>query len=843
MVTELNRLQGEHDEAERELTSAQQRLYVLWALSLMEHQPAAFRDRIRDELDSNIPHGAAGQVAALTSRRDGLREQIPWPTATEDLEAAAARYAADQGMRAGHTLQRVPREMFEQAADPVVLLQSSHLHAPMTRGSALPCRTADGTVTAVGTITAATVQSDVDKVNTAGLPEDIAIPALLTEFFILARARHTGTDLTGATGPLPAYGTEAWRRPWQPLYLMWEAEYVPLTYRDPDGTDRWHFDGSRYRWQGGTVPETPVILTGRQILTPTAGHDTDGKLAAYAAGRTDLPDGLIPALREELRSMDVLSQRLEGFTTGISQRDPRSTLRPTGPIADLIGNGDHETPYPGQASAFPGQPSTSSPFYELRSGQLAFTKLAVVDRFGRTVSKIGNPQHFRLCRPASMVPDHPVQSTDADRFVELAPRLLQPARLHFGFLNNTIDQPIDLTPAADPVWAWLLNNRLDKTLVCYAPDGHLWGELRTILQSGGSKAVIWAPLPGSPVATLDQLADIAGHAHRLLAEIRRGPAALDAFRGMLDDALATIDPDGPDDTSLGFLLGRPLALVRARLDLQLHGPARTSVGWNDILSPPAPDMPDWEWTVRLGQTTATDDGLVGYILGEDYAHFETAVEPADTAGDYLRHIGTGDRLKLAFHGTSTATATLLLDPGAAVHDHRHPPGGPRARPSAVHRPGTRPHGRLLPHRPPPRRHHPRPANRRPSPAGHRHRHLELDRTRRRRRHLAPDAHHHPRPRRPAARRPRDPHRLPRPERRRRRHPITPAPTRNTSMGTVNQTTTTTARTTGPADADGEATASSGEPWLFYSFTTVPDPVTITPPPPTAATRHRSPWPT
>ncbi|MET8298753.1 hypothetical protein ABZW02_32615 [Streptomyces sp. NPDC005180] len=668
IAADLNRIQGEHDALTGDLAAAQERLYLLWALSQAEKLPPDFASRIGDELNPRYVDGAAGRVAGLTTRLAQLRTTIPWGTTPEELEAAAAAYAAEHGMRTDHVLQRVPQAPHEKPADPVLMLQGAHLHAPMTRGSRLPCRTPDRLVTKVGPITAASVQANVANVNTANLPA--AVPGLLTEFFILDRATHQGVDLGNATGALPEYGTEPWRQPWQPLFLQWAIDYTALPYRDDTG-QYWTFDGTRYRWDGQGERADPFVITGRQVLAPTAGHDTEGKLAAHARHRSDLPD--LHALREEVRNLDMLSQRLDGFSAFLAQRDPRSTLRPTGEIGDFVGHGDHYAPMPGTVSSkWPGRPPevTSSDFFELRTGQLAFTQLAVVDRFGRTVNLFDDPRHFKPSRPASMIPDHPVESSDTHRFVELSPRLLQPARLGFGFLNATSDQDVDLTPGANPVCAWIVPNRLDRTLACYDPAGRPWGELRTIMRSGGTKAVVWAPLPGSDVTTLDQLRQLSPHTHHLLAAIaERGADAFKAVRDTIDDALTTIDPDGPDDASLGFLLGRPLALVRARLDLQLDGPVRTSCGWNEVLDPHEhpPAMPAWDWIVRLGQATATDDGLVGYVLNEDYNHLETITQPAGNHDCYLRPIGTGDSLKLAFEGTSTATVTLLLDPRAAVH--------------------------------------------------------------------------------------------------------------------------------------------------------------------------------
>ncbi len=229
---------------------------------------------------------------------------------------------------------------------------------------------------------------------------------------------------------------------------------------------------------------------------------------------------------------------------------------------------------------------------------------------------------------------------------------------------------MQLTSGTSPIGAWLVHNRLDRSLACYDPAGQALGDLRTVLAPSGERIVAWTALPGSPVQQLAQLADISPPACQFLTAIADGgPAVLTALRAQIDATLTAIDPGGPEDQSLAFLLGRPLALVRARLDLQLCGPIRTDVSWRNVLgNPPPPQMPGYQWNVRLGEARQLDDGLIGYVLGDDYAHLETVVDPATSGhGGYLRAIGSGDRLKLAFEGTSTETVTLLMDPRAAVH--------------------------------------------------------------------------------------------------------------------------------------------------------------------------------
>ncbi|GAA2688625.1 hypothetical protein [Streptomyces lunalinharesii] len=667
VVAELNRLQSAHDATARDLAAAQARLYDIWALSRAPRQHPTFEDVVDDELNPAVPDRAAGRVSTLTAQLAEQRAALPWGDTPEELAQSAATYAARAGLASVSLLERVPRDMYEQSTDPVVVLRGAHLNAPLTRGSSLPCRAGDRLVTAIGSLTADSVRADVDQIETSGLPD--LVPAALSEFFLLARARASGPiNPDQVTGALPEYGTDLWRQPWQPLYLMWKAHYTPLAFTEDD-TPRWRFDGTRYRWDGtGEIPE-PVELMGRQVLTPSAGHALAGQIEAYAAGRSDLAGDLIRTLGEDARTEDFLSQSLDGFGAMLRQREARPWRRPPQDIEALIGPTDQLLPVPGIAPKYPGQPWQDTRFHELRAGHMAFTRLSVVDRFGRAVNLIEDELHFEPVLPDTMVPDHPSDELAPARLIELGPRFLQPARLRFDFLDATDDEDVTTTPGANPVCAWLLDNRLDRTLVCFAPDGASLGELREVLAASGERIVAWAPLPGSRITELDQLADISPHVHGFLdAIVRRGPAVLQAVRATLDAALTTIDPDGPQDAGLGFLLGRPLALVRASLDLELHGPPRSTVAWSQVADPPAPGLTDYPWFVRLGDPHRTDDGLVGMVLGDGYDHLDTVVDPVGEHGDFLRAIPVDGEppITVTFAGDPTY-ATLLVDPRAAVH--------------------------------------------------------------------------------------------------------------------------------------------------------------------------------
>jgi hypothetical protein len=144
----------------------------------------------------------------------------------------------------------------------------------------------------------------------------------------------------------------------------------------------------------------------------------------------------------------------------------------------------------------------------------------------------------------------------------------------------------------------------------------------------------------------------------------------------VDSALESIDPPNltrQQDTAV--LVGRPLAVVRASIDLQLqglpavdqtwtalrrdlHSSTRQTAGFTDVRVP-----------VRIGDYRQLSDGLVGYWVetpgGFDDVFNAPLSEPIDDPG--IRTHADGETAILQAPSSPAQTFTMLVDPRGSLH--------------------------------------------------------------------------------------------------------------------------------------------------------------------------------
>ncbi|MFI6284017.1 hypothetical protein ACIBCM_04525 [Streptomyces sp. NPDC051018] len=717
----LNRAQSAHDSALRDLAHIQRRLYGLWWLRGRRSRPQGWDARCDAQLDPAATDSLATRVRTAAEGlfgADGLRSKIPWGDTAEELARKTAEFA-DGNIAPDRELQRCPEPPFHSTPDPSVVVRGARLDRQLTDEDALHCRTAAETVTGVvigGDMTPAPPAPPAPQLG--GLPGQDVIAELLKEFFLLDRAALSGDDLeqaladpeTRVRGTVSRW-TRPWEQPWSPLHIIWKTDCHPTPYHS-GGADHWSFDGTRYTWDG-TGAVDPSTLTGRALLNPLLPFNTRSRLAQHIRTHPRGPVAELAALRENTAEDDELSQRIDGVNLWLAQHSPAFNLR-----TELVDTSSSrvplsEVPDPGPVSESPRQ------FRPVRAGQLAFEQLHVIDRFGRSLAVISpdNMLQYEVKRADSVVPDIPVNEENEYRYIQLPPRLLQPARLRFDYVSALDDhrriEAEDGPEAADgdtPVCGWLIANRLSGSLLVHAPDGTALGEIRAVLDTGHRRTTDWDPLPGSPYPEVGddtapgrEFQQDLPHLHGFVTGLLDGgPDAFDALLATVDSALSATAPQG-EDTSLAALVGRPMALLRSRVRMELDGPAMTASSWEEVLSPSEPEFTEYRWNVRLGAGDIISDGLAGFFTGTDYTTLHTVAERPDTDADSAdgsdpapdpdrpgadpgapgytvpidgREIALRARPATGDHppegirtdeDTDSAWLTLLADPWAAVH--------------------------------------------------------------------------------------------------------------------------------------------------------------------------------
>jgi len=697
------------------------------------------KDLLEAQLDPDRADSLAARVLAQLGTVLAATPTVPQPSDAgaqspqQAFQNGVSDYAARHGLPSGQVLKALPAEPYWQACDPVVMVSGVEAASEAAADRTVAVRPLSVLVTALSvggrSVGAAAAHSAVPGLAGFSGPAEIAGP-LLTEFVLTdpgcatALAAATGVSvqaLTAAltahspadyTGVLPPVGLRPWSQPWRPLFAEWQVRYIDVP-QTPD-TPPWRFDGTDYSCAPGAVPGPSQTIGGICLLGPHAPQVFRDRLAEFA--RQYGPDdefAQLDAWVEQLDGWRYLSQTLTGFGQLLAQRDQSGFRRPRPddhigtahryPLADILGYpgaatapGSLADRYRGAVTSVPFIPAgTDVPFFGVRQGQIVFEELVLYDRFGRVLpvilpgsdSGLYNADNFPLIVDPALAPTATLDPRVAAP-AQLPPRLSQPARLDFTPLDAATGTDSTLMAAANPIGGWVLPDHLDRALLLYAADGTALGEMRLVTGSAGTRSGRWSAPAHSTVTSVADVARLAPMVGALIGSpILASGTGFEAFLESIDSTLWTTDPLGARaDQNLSVLIGRPLALVRARVRLELDGAPITDCGWAATLNPPPPAFLQQRFAVRLGDLPTRDDGLIGYFAAGDLSVFNTVAapvtDPDGAAAAGLRPIGgklpdgTPNYLwRRCVHVTDATVdrpdpadeVVMLLDPRAGVH--------------------------------------------------------------------------------------------------------------------------------------------------------------------------------
>lgn len=444
---------------------------------------------------------------------------------------------------------------------------------------------------------------------------------------------------SGIAGRLPApFSISPATRPWSPMHLDWEAEYV----QSPNGEQDWTLDEVDYTLKPNAVippAGSGIICRGRAQVTGGASHALAAAVAnaiqqaAGIAGTGPVPlahkeawfSGMARNLTANYQALRLLnftappldgqnaseSAQLTDISTALSQMDVLSCGL-NGLITQLRGG------VPGDGVSKNPEGGVPTPFFAMRGGFLRIKRLRLVDGFGQFVDLCGSSatqdaQGFLISPPLTL-PSQPGT-------LGLPPRFTAPVCAWFRYMDADPAYP---TAEADyqtsPVCAFLMPNHLEGSIECFNADGSGAGSIVS-LDDG---TIGWQVAPGiSTAAGQDPLSTLT---NSYAAQLARGlinwgiadagqdrEAALSALMRCIDSTLWSVDPFGhAGDEHLALLLGHPICVMRALLELQLQDPI--SVPDNTVLAVP----------IRLGNLAHWVDGLLGYFVNDDYSKLYVA---------------------------------------------------------------------------------------------------------------------------------------------------------------------------------------------------------------------------
>ncbi len=473
--------------------------------------------------------------------------------ARQATEGALAVYATRDHKRYTLVARTVPA--FDIFADPVVAIAHPAVAPNRTRilPDRLPCR----------------IGISRDQLN-GTLSELTPDQAKSVHRCLLAEAMAQS-----ASGKDAGLAVHRWQgNPWRPVHAVWEVE-----------------------WQAedGSATAKPARFGGHSLLNgASARHFLD-----------QLSDrGLNLGAAQEALAQDVGVAKLAGFMALLDGRRVVPALKP------LRGNDQGELRVDPSFADFgagqgifsvvpdPGLTGNGG----AKGGVLRLTRLGLVGSFGQRIELPVSGVH------RSAPPEHRVE-----------PRLFHPARLSPSWLpaGGTDD------PLPDALCGWLVPIPADSSICVYASDGHLEGILQirvgvNAATPASTSAAFWIGDPsrldeGGTASGPDAVRDPNLRALcRWLLECNTDD--LDRFHAEIGKSIMKNLRRPPEEAGdLAALVGRPLALARLRLDL-------------DLLGRPGgdPRLADCRWPVFLGDTEAEDDGLIGAFHLTDQGRIDGA---------------------------------------------------------------------------------------------------------------------------------------------------------------------------------------------------------------------------
>lgn len=687
-LSELNAAQVDFDKASHEIISLREQIFADWYKYMVAiYPPETSRedypkiDEIRFYIEKNINQlkrrlDETGKYPAI--EYNILQSALS--RLTQTLEAINT-HADTKEVGSLFTLRATAAPFFYRPNEPVLLFTGDAATPSVRHGQ-------DGVLHPEGLLECLLLNSAATLTTAAGLNT------------LLGEIRSQSGSLS--------MGIKTWTsQPWHPLFLQWEVEYFPSS--GGNNILNGHFDpyfvDQNYVLKEEEVEFQPRSSTfqpdrganayvGMTILSATAAPALRARILSYLEKHILLPYYEANNIKPEDRAPDDfdkqlntildwyiasgdddtlktlinvythldenedsnLSQTLGGFNDALIMQK----INPQTPIDDPIGFEDYQSFTQTLVREIVDNrmihtPQPQNGFNPIRAGALRLLSLRLVDNFGIThdvdVNKIDTTSQLRMI--------------GHEGWIALPPRLSQAAQLNFRWLSSS------------PVCGWILPNNLDDSLEFYDASGKALGALYSLPSPDNPAYARWEPEPGDTgVESVDAVSNI--HLQKVIRQIQsNGADHVGNLLEAIDTALGNIDPDSyAQHRSQALLMGRPIAIVRAKLDLRLMGLPAVNQDWNVFRQDmkrntrESDEFTHVRFPIRLGEHLQLNDGLVGYYEENNAFQLKNMFYAAQSDPTTDAHIMTYHAEPINIYQSIADPPhylTLLMDPRGVVH--------------------------------------------------------------------------------------------------------------------------------------------------------------------------------
>ena len=456
-----------------------------------------------------------------------------------------------------------------------------------------------------------------------------------------------------------------WKQPWEPLFIEWEAEWYPIPFQR-GGQPLWDFNGSEYELN---APVTDYgkgqTIRGRNFLAAQNNEMLLDQLKNFERIFGQENDPNLDEFRKFVKMLaerQFLTQHLENFNNHLLMRTTQLSLRPPNVAVNLVDQYFEQVFTP---NVLPDH------FQALRQGQFKFNRIIVYDGFGQCKELVGRfgltrEMLFNPKKAENLQPEKFVLEKHPQRLMELKPRILEFARLRAEFADERDNRKIfNIHKEVNPIAGWLIYNHLNKGLSFFDNIGNYLGEIR-VVQGRLHKDDFKLP-DGTLKSFIENIPEVV--------------TDFEHFLLVIDETLWTIDASaGLNDKHLSVLMGRPLAIVRTRLMLEVDEfikdlnpdllPGKTFKEYENPIylnKKLHHFIEESSFEIRLGSQGIRQDGLIGYFSHEG-KQFNAVEKPNIIPSDsFIKVIEKGNFITTKFHARAPIDLTLLADPRASIY--------------------------------------------------------------------------------------------------------------------------------------------------------------------------------